>query len=627
EAHEMLTLVTTTETKVEDQHRERTHWEPWTLVRRDLALEGFTNPKDQQLEFRRRCMSREYTVKPDPRRPGGYLIAEYQGEIDDAVLTKGTTASLTKSSSSSLTGTELDTALQSMASNVGAALTAVQESQRASHGQGEDRDHVAVPEDFLESVYRGTLDCAPQLHGALGSFIEDQTTRAEKEKVLAHMEALEDIEAKNLAKDAAAAKVNPVTVRLGTLQLADRLQSSLVSALENQVSEGINVLEYMKSKISATDLDGEPWKPFKDKLEALSTAAQDEINNVKARISKLCAHIDSPAWDLSVAGVKEAFKKIAAEQKKDCCHQVLTAKMLQNCRSLLAKAASGGASSKKRKAGERAEILDIGETQDYRPALTMVKATIHDAPVGVMNSLCNLDFQNACLIDVKASLGPLLSSADWKPLAKWCKEKVMSWESDGAAPAFGAVSQPGILMMLRGLVKDEANGQTIFRSAFVPVTPKDQALHKHIFGVQIYTIPAGHCSAGPSSYGLSEVRVVTGGEEVVVGVKAKQEHSLAETVGFLKSLPGAGLLQLAREQGNFAMVIREGSLAVLPAGFVYLTFRPVPCQGMRWGFCAGWQGELSTCRMSVASVMEAHSAVKGSPYETWWDKLAELGDR
>ncbi|CAK0796105.1 unnamed protein product, partial [Prorocentrum cordatum] len=595
EAHEMLTLVTTTETKVEDQHRERTHWKPWTLVRRDLALEGFTNPKDQQLEFRRRCMSREYTVKPDPRRPGGYLIAEYQGEIDDAVLTKGTTASLTKSSSSSLTGTELDTALQSMTSNVGAALTAVQESQRASHGQGEDRDHVAVPEDFLESVYRGTLDCAPQLHGALGSFIEDQTTRAEKEKVLAHMEALEDIEAKNLAKDAAAAKVNPVTVRLGTLKLADRLQSSLVSALENQVSEGINVLEYMKSKISATDLDGEPWKPFKDKLEALSTAAQDEINNVKARISKLCAHIDSPAWDLSVAGVKEA--------------------------------ASGGASSKKRKAGERAEILDIGETQDYRPALTMVKATIHDAPVGVMNSLCNLDFQNACLIDVKASLDPLLSSADWKPLAKWRKEKVMSWESDGAAPAFGAASQPGILMMLRGLVKDEANGQTIFRSAFVPVTPKDQALHKHIFGVQIYAIPAGHCSAGPSSHGLSEVRVVTGGEEVVVGVKAKQEHSLAETVGFLKSLPGAGLLQLAREQGNFAMVIREGSLAVLPAGFVYLTFRPVPCQGMRWGFCAGWQGELSTCRMSVASAMEAHSAVKGSPCETWWDKLAELGDR
>eukprot|EP00959_Pyramimonas_sp_CCMP1952_P163117 3409747-Pyramimonas_sp.AAC.1 len=57
--------------------------------------------------------------------------------------------------------------------------------------------------------------------------------------------------------------------------------------------------------------------------------------------------------------------------------------------------------------------------------------------------------------------------------------KVMSWESDGAAPAFGAASQPGIPTMLRGLVKDEANGQTLFRSAFAPATLKDQALHKH----------------------------------------------------------------------------------------------------------------------------------------------------
>eukprot|EP00959_Pyramimonas_sp_CCMP1952_P195627 4090372-Pyramimonas_sp.AAC.1 len=75
----MLKLVTETHAKASAEDRERTRWKPWSLVRRDLFQEGIQDRKEQVIEFRRRAMSRQYAVEPDPRQKGGFLIAEYQG--------------------------------------------------------------------------------------------------------------------------------------------------------------------------------------------------------------------------------------------------------------------------------------------------------------------------------------------------------------------------------------------------------------------------------------------------------------------------------------------------------------------------------------------------------------------
>ena len=371
----------------------------------------------------------------------------------------------------------------------------------------------------------------------------------------------------------------------------------------------------------------EPWKPHKEKLDDLRVASDAECTKIRARCNALATKVDSKEWDMSLSGIKDEVKLIATSQKLPTSHASTTKKMLGEVRSLLSKAASSG--SKKRKAGDKASGVagDIGEaTLDYRPALNMVKATVEDAPVGISTSMAELALGVPIVVDVNAAIQQLVGSSGFKVLGKWMKEKIQAWEHDGASPAYGAVVQPTVLATLRQFVKGEPNLPLLFRAPYVPVSPKDQSLHKAVYGVQCFAIPQGHCQAGPSPFGVNEVRVITSGEEVVVAVRSKTEHSLAETVSHLKGMTGAALIAMAKEPGNFAMVIKAGMMAVMPCGYIYIVHRPLLTQGLRWGFTAGWASELSISKMAVASVMEAHSAVRGTVYEQWWDKLCEMAD-
>lgn len=622
----MLKISTKSTTKASDENRERTHWKPWRLVRRDMALEGVTDPKEQIIEFRKRVMAKEYMVKPDPTKQGQYLIAEYQGIFDDTVLAKSVEATVERGSSSSMTAEQLQAALTTMSSEVDASLQGFQDANRSRHAKDRPAgDDVAVPEDFLENVDRHEVDGHLQLGGDLAQFLDDETQAAEKKKLAARLEALEDTEAKIKAKDTLAAKVNPVAVRLSSRKLVEKMQATWIGAVDLQVSEGINVLEFLLRRVSEEDLREEPWLPFKQKLDALATAAAAEADSMKAACTELISTIDNESWDLAAGNIKNELKHLADEQKQPTSHQSRTKKMLAEVRVLLSKTAAS-ANPKKRKAGDKATgvPMDIGMALDYRPALNIVQTAVQDGPLGVRNKLDDLEFGVAALIPLTVGTEKLVGIQGFKPLAKWQKEKAASWEGAGPAPAFGAVVQPTVIAEMRQLVKDSAKASLLFRSPYVAVTPKDQALHKAVYGAQVFVIPQGHCQAAPSPFGVNDCRLVTQGEEVIVGVKARVDHSLAEQVGHLKSLNGAQLLAVAKEEGNFAMVIKEGELAVLPCGHVFLIHRPKLTMGLRWAFSAGWPGELSASQMVVASVMEAHAAVRGTLYEQWWEKLKEL---
>eukprot|EP00959_Pyramimonas_sp_CCMP1952_P165285 3455122-Pyramimonas_sp.AAC.1 len=94
-----------------------------------------------------------------------------------------------------------------------------------------------------------------------------------------------------------------------------------------------------------------------------------------------------------------------------------------------------------------------------------------------------------------------MADSGFKTLFKWMRDKMQSWEGDGASPAYGAVTQPTVLGVLKSMLKNEAKSQLLFRSPYVPVSPKDQTLHKAVYGVQCFVIPQGRCQAGPPAYG------------------------------------------------------------------------------------------------------------------------------
>ena len=60
----------------------RIWWKPWTLVKRDLFMEGFTTPQAQLNEWRTRILKGSYRIKKCTKTDQ-WLVAEYQGEFED----------------------------------------------------------------------------------------------------------------------------------------------------------------------------------------------------------------------------------------------------------------------------------------------------------------------------------------------------------------------------------------------------------------------------------------------------------------------------------------------------------------------------------------------------------------
>ena len=75
------------------------------------------------------------------------------------------------------------------------------------------------------------------------------------------------------------------------------------------------------------------------------------------------------------------------------------------------------------------------------------------------------------------------------------------------------------------------------------------------------------------------------------------------------------------------MVIKEGGVAWLPTGFLYVIHHLQPTIGMRWGFFPAWSGEAARCRKVTVAAMEAFPGMKGSVYDEWNSFLAANADK
>ena len=78
---------------------------------------------------------------------------------------------------------------------------------------------------------------------------------------------------------------------------------------------------------------------------------------------------------------------------------------------------------------------------------------------------------------------------------------------------------------------------------------------------------------------------------------------------------------------NFAMVIKEGDVAWLPTGYVFIIHHLEATIGLRWGVFPSWPGEAIRCRKVTAAAMEAFASMKGTAYDDWNTMIATIAEK
>lgn len=89
----------------------------------------------------------------------------------------------------------------------------------------------------------------------------------------------------------------------------------------------------------------------------------------------------------------------------------------------------------------------------------------------------------------------------------------------------------------------------------------------------------------------------------------------------LKDMTGAQLLKTVALPGNFAFIEQQGYVVVLPAGYLYLFFRPETVMALRWSFSPNWEEEQARMLQTVSASMESYPSLRATMYGTWFEAL------
>ncbi|CAK0896182.1 unnamed protein product [Prorocentrum cordatum] len=594
-----LVRIALTSTKEEgEEARSRTHWKPWPLVARDLALEGFVGRPAQVAEFRRRCMSKQFAVMPDPKNRGQWLIGEYQGIVADQIT----------------------------ASRSGAQLAI------AALPQDDSANGIAPPDAFMEAIH-DSPSAAPMTAESVGNFgaqfnssLQSQQERKEAQRRYEAMILAEEVEARAHSQGSSGDKVtNIVQARFGAEKAIESQLSKMKAALECQASEALSVKEFIECRVSKEDLESETWSAVYPKLVLVRTKCDEEVARISGRHAELQASVRSVSWDGDVKALRGSLKVLFDSQKEVHSHTVATKRVIQDAKAHFSrKAADASAAGKKRKAESEAPQMEVDLSSNLGPAMQVLAAEARGSPVGVLRDLSELAFGKAVVVSTPSLCKDVAVASGWKACEAWMRTKIESWGSAGASPAYGNVVQPAVLAQIRQLSKlEKKDVGYLFRSAFIASGPKEQALHKTLYGAQCFILPRLHSAVAPLPYGLAEARMILEGEEVILGVKIDTENrGLSNQVEYLKGLSGHDMLTLGRQDGNFCFVLSSGDVAVLPTGYVYAQFRTSLTKGIRWGTSPPWPEELVVVEKTVSAAMEAYQGIRGTLYEEWWKWLS-----
>ncbi|CAK0899739.1 unnamed protein product, partial [Prorocentrum cordatum] len=615
----------------------RIHWKPWSIVKRDLFMEGFTSEQDQLAEWRSRILKGIYKVQKDEETQQ-WLVGEYQGKFQDLTRQQRLSGSVKRDACELTSAEDLQNFMADIKNTMeDGAPTDVPEQWIASHVEAEQWGPV-----LGLSITDGLME------------IEQHNQKADEYKRLCNREDTEAAAIKPMEEAIDAKSMKAVAKRQAAKKLTDAMRQKLVdglnalaplaqmpppsrssifvvvllSSLLIQVSESVDVRGFMSDRLTSDALKEEPIAGLVARLVVFEKETPNIVTNVDALLMKIANMSDDASWNFNLEPIKAALKDASEKTRADGTHWSDFRKAIAECKTAAQKKvdAAAGSTLKKKKLTDKAkDAKDTNCSADMANKLVFVGLSVEELNGGVNIETTFEAVQGpgkASVMQVPQLMEGVQKANGWNALDSWLKEKVKAEENI----CFGAVTQPEIVASAKSSLLAVRADSVLFRTAFLAKSPQLAKLTKAMFGMQAFFAPRKHTQVLPPPFGIGEVRAVFEGKELVVAQQMVGEPLDAQ-ISKLQSMSSGDLLNLIREAPNFALIIKQGDVAWLPTGFVYMIFHLMPTIGMRWGCFPSWAGEASRSRRVTVATMEAFSKMKGTVLEDWNTMLATLADQ
>jgi hypothetical protein len=148
---------------------------------------------------------------------------------------------------------------------------------------------------------------------------------------------------------------------------------------------------------------------------------------------------------------------------------------------------------------------------------------------------------------------------------------------------------------------------------------------RNVWSMQHWMAEAQHVNCSVSPMGLADVRVLLGGEELLLGFRIVDVPGieLKHKMTALQQMDGDNLITLLGKCGWLRMHNKVGSTVVLPSGFICFSVSGnLGSEGVRWSFLDGRQ-DLQRVRNSVGMLLASYPPLGGTVYKKWKDLLDE----
>ncbi|CAK0860095.1 unnamed protein product [Prorocentrum cordatum] len=633
----------------------RIHWKPWSIVKRDLFMEGFTPDQDQLAEWRSRILKGIYKVQKDEETKQ-WLVGEYQGKFQDLTRQQRLSGSVKRDACELTSAEDLQNFMADIKNTMEGALGEFTQARSSALAGAADGAPTDVPEQWIASHVE-----AEQWDPVLGLSITDglmeieqHNQKADEYKRLCNREDTEAAAIKPMEEAIDAKSMKAVAKRQAAKKLTDAMRQKLVdglnalaplaqmpppsrssifvvvlpSSLLIQVSESVDVRGFMSDRLTSDVLKEEPIAGLVARLVVFEKETPNIVTNVDAVLMKIAHMSDDASWNFNLEPIKAALKDASEKTRADGTHWSDFRKAIAECKTAAQKKvdAAAGSTLKKKKLTDKAkDAKDTNCSADMANKLVFVGLSVEELNGGVNIETTFEAVQGpgkASVMQVPQLMEGVQKANGWNALDSWLKEKVKAEENI----CFGAVTQPEIVASAKSSLLAVRADSMLFRTAFLAKSPQLAKLTKAMFGMQAFFAPRKHTQVLPPPFGIGEVRAVFEGKELVVAQQMVGEPLDAQ-ISKLQSMSSGDLLNLIREAPNFALIIKQGDVAWLPTGFVYMIFHLMPTIGMRWGCFPSWAGEASRSRRVTVATMEAFSKMKGTVLEDWNTMLATLADQ
>jgi hypothetical protein len=128
-----------------------------------------------------------------------------------------------------------------------------------------------------------------------------------------------------------------------------------------------------------------------------------------------------------------------------------------------------------------------------------------------------------------------------------------------------------------------------------------------LYEFTLHTHNGGQHSCGLTAYGLSEVRIVISGSELVHGVKYEDMpgSTYSEKCAAVYGMPMSSLIELAQRSGF------SGTLFVVPLGHIVFTYTLKQSTSfVRWAFCPGTKPEAERALLMLEQLQSVGTGEK-----------------